>query len=276
MSPLISIIVPCYKQAQYLEECLQSVLAQTYSNWECIIVNDGSPDNTESIASIWTEKDKRFNYIFTENKGVSHARNLGIQNAKGFFILPLDADDKIGTTYLEKGITAFENNPALKLVYCKARYFGTIEREWTLPDFSLKNLSNDNMIFCSAIYKKADWEQIGGYDATLLKGLEDWEFWIALLKNGGAVYRIDETEFFYRIKENSRQSDLNRTNKEPLIAYITIKHAAFFIAQKGSFFSLENKIKQLEKDHYKNVTNKKKALKIFLKAFFGIDYFKKN
>ena len=67
MNPLVSIIVPCYNQAQYLPETLDSVLAQTYPYWECIIVNDGSPDNTEEIAKHYCEKDNRFKYLFKEN-----------------------------------------------------------------------------------------------------------------------------------------------------------------------------------------------------------------
>ena len=67
VAELISVIVPCYNQAQYLDECLQSVLEQTYPNWECIIVNDGSPDNTEEVAKLWIEKDKRFKYFWKEN-----------------------------------------------------------------------------------------------------------------------------------------------------------------------------------------------------------------
>lgn len=85
-NPLISVIVPCYNQAQYLDECLQSVVEQTYPNWECIIVNDGSPDNTEEIALQWTEKDSRFIYIKKENGGLSSARNAGLEIAKGKWI----------------------------------------------------------------------------------------------------------------------------------------------------------------------------------------------
>ena len=91
--PLISVIVPCYNQAQYLDECLQSVLDQTYTDWECIIVNDGSPDHTEEIAKKWVEKDTRFIYLFKENGGLSSARNAGIEIAKGEWIQFLDCDD---------------------------------------------------------------------------------------------------------------------------------------------------------------------------------------
>ena len=86
MSFLVSIIVPCYNQAQYLPETLQSVLDQTYTNWECIIVNDGSPDATEAVAQEWCEKDHRFIYLKKENGGLSSARNAGLKIAKGDYI----------------------------------------------------------------------------------------------------------------------------------------------------------------------------------------------
>ena len=99
-SPLVSIIIPCYNQAKFLQETLQSVNHQTYSNWECIIINDGSPDNTEEIALEWCYKDVRFKYFKKENGGLSSARNFGILHARGDLILPLDADDKISKNYL--------------------------------------------------------------------------------------------------------------------------------------------------------------------------------
>lgn len=101
MNPLISVIVPCYNQAQYLDECLQSVLDQTYTDWECIIVNDGSPDHTEEVAKKWLEKDPRFRYIDKENGGLSSARNAGLKEAKGEWIQFLDSDDKINTISFE-------------------------------------------------------------------------------------------------------------------------------------------------------------------------------
>ena len=119
--PLISVIVPCYNQAQYLDECLQSVLDQTYTDWECIIVNDGSPDHTEEIAKKWVEKDTRFIYLSKENGGLSSARNAGIEIAKGEWILPLDADDKIGNLYLELGEKEFDKD--YTIVYCDAAFF---------------------------------------------------------------------------------------------------------------------------------------------------------
>src|SRR5690606_38985259 len=85
MNSKISVIIPCYNQAHYLEEALQSVLEQTYTDWECIIVNDGSQDNTENLAKKWIEQDSRFNYFFKENGGLCSARNFGIRNSSGVY-----------------------------------------------------------------------------------------------------------------------------------------------------------------------------------------------
>ena len=92
---IVSIIVPCYNYAALFREALDSVLAQTYDDWECIIVNDGSTDDTEEIALQYCQKDERFIYFYKENGGHSSARNYGIKKSKGEYILPLDPDDKI-------------------------------------------------------------------------------------------------------------------------------------------------------------------------------------
>ena len=236
MIPLISVIVPCYNQAQYLHECLQSVLNQTFQDWECIIVNDGSPDHTEEVAKRWVEKDARFRYVFQENKGVSAARNLGIEYAKGAWILPLDGDDYISNDYLELAVNHF-NDTDVKVIYCNAKKFGTEEKIWELKDFSLHNLAEDNLIFNSAFYRKVDVLAIGGYDQALKNGLEDWEFFINLLKNGGRVTRIDELCFFYRIKEVSRNT-MSKIDPTESIKYIEKKHTEFFQEQFGTFHSL--------------------------------------
>src|SRR6188508_2038149 len=111
VNELISIIVPCYNVGPFLGETLESVLAQTYSNWECIIVNDGSPDNTHDVAIEWEKKDKRFVYLKLENGGVERARNKGIERATGEFILPLDGDDTLHPTFLEKTLNVFRKDP---------------------------------------------------------------------------------------------------------------------------------------------------------------------
>jgi glycosyltransferase involved in cell wall biosynthesis len=272
-NPLVSIIVPCYNQAQYLDEALDSVLKQSFENWECIIVDDGSPDNTEEVVEKWLEKDSRFKYVFQENGGLSSARNYGISKSEGEFILPLDADDKISTDYTKLAIEAFEKDSCLILVYCKAEKFGGETGSWDLPDFSLFNLARLNMIFCSAFYKKVDWELLGGYDQNMICGLEDWEFWIALLKNGGGVKCIEDVGFYYRVKSVSMVKNINTEKRKEVFEYLSIKHSDFFVKQLGSTIILSKMLEQNKKKIGINLKSKKFVIDLFCKTFFGFEFF---
>lgn len=268
MNPLISVVVPCYNQAQFLDECLQSVLDQTYQNWECIIVNDGSPDHTEEVAKKWTEKDFRFKYIDKENGGLSSARNAGIEIAKGEWILPLDADDRIGNQYLDIAEKQFVKNPTI--IYCNAEFFGDKRGTWELEEFSLPKLAKTNLIFCSAFYRKDRWIEVKGYDENLIYGLEDWDFWILLLKGGGTVFKIDKVCFYYRVKSQSMIKNLDSERRKISLDYISNKHSDFFIHQLGNFFELLD-----YKSKYDEIIHNK-SYEIFNKFFMRLWIFKKN
>lgn len=269
MSTLVSIIIPCYNQAQYLSEALESVLNQNYLNWECIIVNDESPDNTDEIAKEWLIKDQRFKYIEKINGGLSSARNAGISNAKGEFILPLDADDKIGSQYLQLAINEFEKDNQLKIVYCKAEKFGEEKGLWDLSDFSIFNLVKRNMIFCTAFFRKAEWEKVGGYDVNLIYGLEDWEFWIAILKNGGKVKRLEEVCFFYRVKRVSMAVAITPEEVDFSNDYIRKKHIDFILSNYDT-------LNLYRQESLRQLRSEKFVINLFFKMFFGTRLFKKN
>lgn len=212
--PLVSIIVPCYNQAQYLPEALDSVLAQTYDNWECVIVNDGSPDNTEEVAMEYCAKDKRFVYLKQENQGVSSARNNGIKASHGEYILPLDGDDKIAPTYLELVVDHYKKSPETKVVYSNAILFydDGHEEEWNLPKYEYEALLWSNLFFISSVFRKRDYWECGGFDADI-PGLEDWDFWLSFIGKGDVVYKIPETLFFYRNRKCGRNSESNNYDK---------------------------------------------------------------
>lgn len=189
---LISVIVPCYNQAQYLDECLQSVLEQTYPNWECIIVSDGSPDNTEEIAHRWVEKDPRFKYFYKENGGLSSARNYGLEKAVGDFIQFLDCDDLLEKNKLKRSIQCFSET--IDIVVSGYRYFEDKEgpkfkrilgRSNFLPEVCL--LPSDNIdlkklfslknpfVVSAPVFRKKVFERVGLFSERLIS-LEDWEF----------------------------------------------------------------------------------------------------
>ena len=275
--PKISVVVPCYNQAQYLEECLQSVLEQSYADWECIIVNDGSPDNTEEVAKKWVAKDARFKYLLKENGGLSSARNAGIEIAEGEWILPLDADDKIGARYLELAEKEFDEN--YTIIYCEAEFFGEKQGKWKLPEFSVKELAFQNVIFCSAFFKKENWQKIGGYDTDLKYGWEDWEFWINYMKNNSkGIYKIPKICFFYRVKETSMIKNFhekeNHFKREKTLNYIYQKHDAFFKKELGLYQDIIINLRktQEERDFYKKAyLSKRYKLGNSIVSFF--DYF---
>ncbi|WOD43979.1 glycosyltransferase family 2 protein [Hwangdonia lutea] len=273
---LISVIVPCYNQAKYLDEALQSVLNQSFTDWECIIVNDGSTDTTEVVSNEWIKKDSRFKYIFQDNRGLSSARNLGVKKAESEFILPLDADDKIGENYLELAYQAFQENKEIKVVYCEAKKFGDSVELWKLPEFSLDNLSRTNVIFCSALFRKIDWETVGGFDVNMIHGWEDWEFWISLLKNGGLVKKIESVQFYYRVKEVSMLKAMDAQKTKETEEYLSVKHTDFFVKQLGSFNALLRETERVKKNYDEKLKSEKFVINMFLKKFFGFTIFKSN
>ncbi|RXG24896.1 glycosyltransferase family 2 protein [Leeuwenhoekiella aequorea] len=271
MNVLVSIIVPCYNQGRFLGECLLSIQNQTYENWECIIINDGSSDDTLIITNKWTAKDQRFSCINQENKGLSASRNIGIKKASGTYILPIDADDKIKPEYLSRGLAVFKKNLKLKIVYCNAEKFGMEEGIWDLPKYSLRNLALMNMIFCSAIFKKEDWSNVGGYDTKMVYGWEDWEFYISLLKNGGEVLKLDYVGFCYRIKNKSMINSINAQQSSILLKYLNQKHQDFYIEQFGIYHDLLRKFDTEKKTIENQLNSKRIILDRFLKLFCGIN-----
>lgn len=209
--PVLSIIIPCYNSSFYIKETLDSVRKQTFCDWECIIVNDGSTDNSLDIIKEYYIKDKRFKYIDKKNEGPAIARNIAIQNSTGEFILPLDSDDIIEPTYTEKAIQHFRLYPKTKLVYCQAELFGNKNGKWDLPNYSYSNLIWANCIFCAAIYRREDYDKTKGYNPNMNMVEEDWDFYLSLLNINDLVYQIPEILFYYRQHEKSR------TNLEPQV-----------------------------------------------------------
>lgn len=214
MKPIISIIVPCYNQSLFMRETLDCLQKQTIDNWECIVVNDGSTDNTLDIAREYVIKDNRYILVDKQNGGLSDARNEGIRVSHGKYILPLDSDDLIAPTYAEKAVAYFEKHPETTLVYCKARFFGDRNDEWILPEYNYEKLLFGNHIFCSCVYKRKDYDKTGGYNTNLKKGLEDWDFLLSLLSKESIVYKIPEFLFLYRKHGDSMVSKMRSHSKE--------------------------------------------------------------
>lgn len=231
--PIISVIIACFNQGVYLSDALNSLKEQTFQNWEGIIVNDGSSDNTEDVALEFVNKDERFKYFCQENGGVSKARNVGVAQALGTYILPLDADDMLASTYIEKALFYFTNYPETLLVYSQWEYFGEMTDYKQVSYKGYAKLLVNNEIFCSSVFRKIDMLRIGGFDESMLLGLEDWEFYIRLLDEQSIVYQIQEPLFYYRIKTVSRNK-LVAHNISEVENYIYQKHIHLYSLYYGS------------------------------------------
>lgn len=213
MSELVSIITPVYNGENTIGEMILSVLNQSYINWELIIVNDGSTDNTLKIVNEFYSDKIRL--IDSENFGVSSARNLGITNSTGKYIVPLDADNTLEKDFLSLCINEFESDSNLKLVYTEANLFGDSIGLWNLPNYNYRTMLQYNMIDNCAVYLRDDFNRVGGYRLNMVNGLEDWDFWIALLSNynENQVKKINIPLFNYRVSNLSRRSSLLKSKK---------------------------------------------------------------
>ena len=221
-SRLVSVIVPCYNYAHFLGEALDSVLAQTFPHWECIIINDGSPDNTEEVALTYCKKDSRIKYFYKENGGHSSARNFGIRQSTGQFIMPLDADDKMEKDYLEKAIEKIESDKNIKLVTGQVQHFGDVSDRYVMPPYELKSYLLLNYISISTLFRRDDFDKAGGFDEGML-AFEDWDLFIKILKDGGSAVELPIAGLNYRRKDQSlfREAvkDTKRIFKDLLTLY---------------------------------------------------------
>lgn len=208
----VSVIMPCYNKAEYVEEAIESVLKQTYNNIEIIVVNDGSTDNSSEV--IKSISDRNENIIFfdeKENRGVVWARNFGIAKATGEFILPLDADDTIQATFIEKAVRILERNSKM-VISCKNVFDKDANDNKGLID-TQKIVLGDELFVCTSMFRKTDFEEVGGYKEIFNKiGCEDFELYVNFISKGYKFYKINERLFNYRRNTNKNRTSIQLSN----------------------------------------------------------------
>lgn len=261
----VSIIVPCYNQSQFLNTTLLSVFDQTHGDWECIIVDDGSIDDTQKIALEWTLKDSRFIYIRQNNLGLSAARNLGLTKAKGAFIQFLDSDDFMYPEKLEKQLDCISRNcPDSIAVVCVSNFLhGTLDGKW------VTSFPSNNSLFLTKNYLKElilNWESkltipahafLFSSDLFLVKDLrfkvslknhEDIHCWIRLFNQFPKVFQIDEKLVIYRDNPNSLSKQMRTMGEGYLEALSDLRDSGSF---NNSLIRLFNKKINLVRLSYK-------------------------
>lgn len=227
---LVSIVIPCYNQGEYLLETLDSVYKQTYSNYEIIIVNDGSTDyKTNCILEELSHP--KVKVYTTKNRGLSSARNYAISRAKGQLILPLDSDDLLAPAFLTNCTAVLEKNPNISIVTTRVQLFGDKSKEFKFPKINAANMVIINCLVVTSLYYKTVWEEVGGYSNEMNTGWEDRDFWLSCIEKDLQFYKIEELLFFYRIKKDSMQASISRsTNRKKEIELLLRKrHPQLYI-----------------------------------------------
>lgn len=264
--PTVSVVIPCFNQGSFVAEAIESVLAQSFQNLEIIVVNDGSTDG-ETIGILDRLDYPLTRVVHTANQGVAEARNTGIALAFGRYILPLDADDRIDRNYMAKAAVVLDSHPKVGFVYCLARLFGAKRGMFYLNKTTLGNMLLDSRVFCSAMFRKSDWEAAGGYNSNMVYGWEDWDFWLSLLELGGQPYMIEEVMFFYRVKKQSRTQSMTFEHKVAMHKQLRENHQRLYQQGKANI--------DFEKYHRNRVTFGGKLLELMRKILFNIKYLDK-
>jgi len=196
--PKVTIAIPCYKQAEYLPDAIESALGQTYKNIEVIVVNDGSPDATKEIAEKYPVK-----VINQVNKGLASARNTALMNMRGQYFLPLDADDILLEGCVQELIRVAKATDA-DIIAPSFKTFGTSNETVTLMAApTLDDFRTGNRIAYFSMIKRSALQEVGGYSPRMVEGYEDLHLTINLLTAGKKIETVPQTLALYRTKPNS-------------------------------------------------------------------------
>jgi peptidoglycan/xylan/chitin deacetylase (PgdA/CDA1 family)/SAM-dependent methyltransferase/GT2 family glycosyltransferase len=213
--PGVSIIVPVHNASATLEATLDSLLHQTYTSWEAIIVDDGSTDGTWGTAKHWAERDTRFTVLHQQMSGVSAARNRGLEKARYPFVLFLDGDDRVAPIYLERMAGALSVNPSLDAVHCGWQYVlasGSLGRPQLGSDAT--DLFQHFAYHChfaihACVLRRDLALGVGGFDSSLTT-CEDWDFWQRVARTGARFGHVPEVLAFYYVRSDSASRDNRR------------------------------------------------------------------
>ena len=225
---MLSVIITCYNNDWCVDKAIDSIKNMSYDDWECIIINDGSTDNSEQVIKDTIGEDNRFKLITTENNGVAKARNLGIELSKGEYCLILDSDDEIVSTYPSKAVKYLTEHPECPLFFGGFRCSGFIDGLMFPKWVSYKNLLNEPCIHTTAIFRRKRALEIGGFRSEL-DAFENYEFWI---------------RYLYHYSENIKQANIL------MVDYHTHPDSRHFSHSEEELSSILKQMREMNKDIY--------------------------
>ncbi len=246
--PKVSIIIPCYQQAHFLADAVTSVIAQSYRDWECVIVDDGSPDDTAAVAAqlIATYPTHRIRLIRKTNGGLADARNAGIRAAQGAYLLPLDADDRLHPDYLNETVSILEHQADIAVVYVDEQNFGETSHVHRKDISTIARLLHSNVHDYCSLYRRAVWEAVGGYSPAMYLGAEDWSFWLSAAKLGFRSHHLAKPLFLYRNRPGTMVAQVH-ANQELVKAHLVMHHPDVFSKDVQS--AARHRLSQLSLEH---------------------------
>lgn len=244
MKPLFSVIIPNYNHGKYLIECLQSVQNQSFQDWDCVIVDDGSTDNSIAILKEWCATHTKFSYIQDSNHGLPHARNVAAKATNGSYIIQLDADDYLDVDYMQQASQTIKQIDEVDILVC-ANY--TPNQPVNIDEAQLPLELDENvetLTHCAiplSVVRRILWQEVGGYDDHMSKGAEDWEFWIRvfyrkdrkpkIIVNPKMIYRYRKMENGNSLHVIAGREEFKKCN----LTYIWEKHKALYYAHGPNF-----------------------------------------
>jgi teichuronic acid biosynthesis glycosyltransferase TuaG len=227
-NPMVSVIMPAFNAERYIEEAINSVISQTYTNWELIVINDGSTDNTLQIANKFVSVDARVKLISQDNKKLGAARNAGILNANGIWIAFLDADDLWMPDKLTKQLLIAKAEPGAGVIFTDGFTFYDNSLQAIQPYETVSGYFTSTVIYkleyqgnyipvLSVLVKKAHIDSIGLQNVY---GCEDWDYWLRLALHGVSFYGMNEKLFYYRRHSSNMSNDNNLMNLAKATVFI--------------------------------------------------------
>jgi glycosyltransferase involved in cell wall biosynthesis len=223
-SPRVSVIVTCWNLGRHLDEAVDSVLAQTFQDFEIVVVDDGSTD-PETRARLDGYARPRTRVLRRPHEGVAAARNAGIAASTGPYLCTLDADDTFEPTFLEKTVRVLDADPAIAFASTWLRAFGSEQWEWKPERCDLVSLLLEDTVLTASLVRRAAVEAVGGYDTRMpAQGDDDWDLWLTLVEGGCAGHIVREPLYNYRRPGSVSAGCWHGPDHLPLARYRFEKH----------------------------------------------------
>lgn len=244
----VSIVLPCFDHGQLLLEAIASVLRlDPDGRWEVLIVDDGSTEE-RTLEVLRHLEERGLRVLRQANRGLSAARNNGFRAARGRFVLPLDADNRICAGFVPEAADALRRDPELAGVYGDRSEFGMREGVRRVGPWDVDRLLGGNYIDACALVRRSVWEEIGGYDEEL-EAWEDWDLWLAVADRGLRLHYLPGVAFEYRVRPESLVTRAEEQRfREGLVARIVFRHRPLFDRRWQRFPVLRDWANALERN----------------------------